>query len=83
MGNPGDPVYYNTQAVSHEAGSTEEIDLSAFINLLLPGENVLAIQGHNSSLSSSDLSMIPALRWEYAAAPTYYIYLPLILKDKQ
>ena len=36
-------------------------DLSAFSNLLTPGVHVLAIQVHNSFLSSNDVTMIPRL----------------------
>jgi hypothetical protein len=64
MGNPGDPVYYDSLADSHEAGTAETIDLSSYLGLLQAGTNVLAIQGHNASLSSSDFSLIPALRWD-------------------
>jgi hypothetical protein len=66
MGNPGDPVYYNSLADSHhEAGTAETIDLSSsYLGLLQAGTNVLAIQGHNVNLSSSDFSLIPALRWD-------------------
>ncbi len=63
MGNAGDPATYDTLASPlHEAGVPERIDLSAWTGLLLPGENVLAIQGHNERLDSSDLSVIPALK---------------------
>ena len=37
----------------------EVIDLSAYASYLVEGENVFAIEVHNGSLDSSDLSMIP------------------------
>ena len=49
---------------SHEACCTctpEPIDLSAFLDLLRPGVNVLALQVHNHSLSSSDFIFVPQL----------------------
>ncbi|MCH8193041.1 MAG: DUF1800 family protein [Planctomycetes bacterium] len=46
---------------SHEAGTPEEFDLSPFLGSLRAGVNVLAIEVHNRSLTSSDLSMIPEL----------------------
>ncbi|MBN2316629.1 MAG: DUF1800 family protein [Sedimentisphaerales bacterium] len=53
---------YNQQANgSHEAGSPEDFDISAYKTLLRIGENVLAIQAHNRSLTSSDMSIIPEL----------------------
>lgn len=66
--NPPDPIAYNQPAASdsHEAccGSTcapYRADLSSFIGLLNPGFNVLAIQVHNGTLSSSDFIFIPTL----------------------
>ncbi len=38
-----------------------QIDLSKYIKDLVPGENVLALQVHNTSLSSSDFIFIPEL----------------------
>jgi hypothetical protein len=64
MDNPGDPVYYDSLADSHEAGTAETIDLSRYLGLLQAGTNVLAIQGHKAGLYSSDFSLIPALRWD-------------------
>jgi len=43
-----------------------QIDLSRYINDLVPGENVLAIQAHNTSLSSSDFIFIPLLSGVFA-----------------
>ena len=42
------------------------IDLSKYIKSLVPGENVLAVQVHNQSLSSSDLIIIPELSGVFA-----------------
>lgn len=41
-----------------------EIRLSSFKYILLPGTNVLAIQGHNVALSSTDFSLNPTLSLE-------------------
>ena len=46
--NPGEPVL-------------QEQSITNFRNLLVEGENVLAVQVHNVSLTSSDLSFIPSL----------------------
>ena len=57
----------DTPASSHEASAgsggnpPEMIDLSAHVSKLLAGENVFAIEVHNATLDSSDLSMIPSL----------------------
>ena len=42
------------------------IDLSKYIKNLVPGENVLAVQVHNQSLSSSDFIFIPELSGLFA-----------------
>ena len=58
---PAGPVAFDRVAsASHEAGTPEDFDLSARKDLLRIGANVLAIQVHNRSLTSGDLSMIPA-----------------------
>ena len=57
-----DPPTYTSTASSHEAGTPETINLGKAEDLLDVGKNVLAIEGHNTSLDSGDLSLIPALR---------------------
>jgi hypothetical protein len=54
-GLPGGTVNYGTFAASHEGGGYETIDLAAAIPQLLPGSNTLAVEVHQTSLSSSDL----------------------------
>jgi hypothetical protein len=60
--------YNSTASVTHEAsGGTngnapETIPLNAFPGSLIAGTNVLAVQGVNISLASSDLTMIVELR---------------------
>ena len=46
----------------HEAGSPVTIPLGTASDLLNEGDNLLAIEGHNLSLDSSDFSLIPALK---------------------
>lgn len=45
----------------HEAEGFELFDVNDFQKLLRPGENVIAIEGHNGGLTSSDFSLDPAL----------------------
>jgi len=53
---------YNTEAnPDHEAGTPEIFDISPYIYTLEAGDNVFAIEVHNTDISSSDLSMIPEL----------------------
>ncbi len=62
---PSGTLAFNTSAYNHEAGTSESFNLSSHINKLLDGTNVLAIEIHNASLGSSDLSMIPELVLTY------------------
>ncbi len=55
------PLFSDAASNDHEAGEPEEYDVTARKALLVPGENVLAIELHNASRSSSDASMIPRL----------------------
>ncbi len=61
-GMPAGPVTYQTLASeSHEAGTPETIGLGTAGDWLREGKNVLAMEGHNNTLTSSDLSLIPSL----------------------
>jgi hypothetical protein len=60
MGAPGSPVNRQTLPTSsREAGVVEEFALDA--GVIGSGTNVLAIEIHNATISSSDLSLIPSL----------------------
>lgn len=48
-------VTWSTLATSHEAGTHESINLTPFLGLLAAGNNVLAIELHQTSANSSDL----------------------------
>lgn len=61
LGEAGTPVFYDTFASSHEAGTPESFDLGNLSGLLRPGRNLLAIEVHNESYTNGDLSMIPSL----------------------
>ena len=52
-----------------EAVEIESIDLSNFLGLLNPGENILAIQGMNNSRGGSDFLMEPTLTSVFESAP--------------
>jgi parallel beta-helix repeat protein len=55
-------ILFNTPATSHGAGTPATIALGSASAVLREGKNVLAIEGHNVNLGSSDLALIPALR---------------------
>lgn len=59
---PGEASHTTAASSSREAGAPETISLGFAGDLLSEGRNVLAIEGHNSSLTSSDFSLIPYLR---------------------
>lgn len=66
IGVVGVNVNYNDVATDHEAqmyqGNNPEVfDISSFANYLVNGDNVLAIEVHNNSAQSSDLTLIPFL----------------------
>lgn len=68
MGAPGVPIAWNALAPgSREAGQPEVFDLP--VSALVPGTNVLAIEVHNTTLDSSDLSLLPALIADHALLP--------------
>ena len=48
--------------INHEAGASEEFPVDN-LDLLREGENVLAVQGHNTGLESSDFSISPFLEF--------------------
>lgn len=76
LGIAGSPVLYNTVATAnHEAqlyqgNQLNDYSISNKINLLQNGENVLAIEVHNSSSTSSDLTIIPFLSIGYTFTPS-------------
>ncbi len=54
---PGGPIAYYTTASSHEGGAYELIDLASHLDKLVLGANVLAVEAHQISASSSDMIM--------------------------
>ena len=59
----GDPPAFNQSGGPATDPPAASIDLTSRMNLLRPGENILAIQGHNARLSgSSDCFVSPILR---------------------
>ncbi|MHC4582072.1 MAG: DUF1800 family protein, partial [Planctomycetota bacterium] len=63
MEDLGTPPAHDVDATpNHEVtASRARISLKPFRDVLKPGENVLAIQVHNGTLNSSDLSILPRL----------------------
>lgn len=63
LNDAGSPPAFDTPSGSHEAGNPVLIDLTPFASLLneAPLTNVIAIQGHNTGLTSSDFSLIPRI----------------------
>jgi len=63
----GTPPAYNAPVSTATDYPAMTIDLTGQKNLLVVGKNVLAIQGHNTSLTSSDFVMSPLLTATAAA----------------
>ena len=59
---PAGQPSFDTQAITAIEPTTNFYDLSGFISLIGNGNNVLAIEVHNASITSSDLSFLPRLR---------------------
>ncbi|MBI4586548.1 MAG: lamin tail domain-containing protein [Planctomycetes bacterium] len=68
-------------ATVSELPVVEDIDFSSFKNLLQNGDNILAVQIHNSSLGSSDLSMIPKLVSRRTIEPGATSSIPVVINE--
>ena len=60
LGQEGESVPFDATAAGNHEGNVAE-RFSVPVELLLEGENVLAIQGHNVGLESSDFSLHPRM----------------------
>jgi hypothetical protein len=85
LGTPNTEVPYNQTADNYvepliiNGQAPEKFDLSAFLNLLVQGTNVLSIQVHNNSNTSSDITLIPFLTLGYTAPISQTNEMPEIL----
>lgn len=63
MNNNSTPPAFDETSGSHESGNPRAIDLTPHLGLFHDGlePNVLAIQAHNTNLTSSDLTLIPRI----------------------
>ena len=79
------PVYNSATITDHEAqiytgGKPERFLITDFNSILNEGENVLTIQAHNISSSSSDFTIIPFLSAVFSEPSNYGIDPPAILE---
>jgi len=80
IGNQGVPVPFNEKANgNHEAKIykgelPDEFKINNFEELLVVGENVLAVQVHNISSNSSDFSAIPFLSLGFSSKPSFNLH---------
>ena len=76
IGNPGYSVPFNSvasgyrEAVMVDGGDPEKYVIPNIGELLKVGENILAIQVHNQSITSSDMSAIPYLSVQLTMPPS-------------
>ncbi len=61
VGVSGTPPAWNATGTNHEAAGFELFDLASHISKLTNGSNVIALEIHNQSGTSSDLSLHPYL----------------------
>jgi hypothetical protein len=69
LGEPGAPVPFNAVASARFTYGAEEFNVTSFTNLLVAGENVLAVQGHSTSLSAFSFSLLPELLANFQRGP--------------
>ncbi len=87
IGTPGIEPDFNQSADNYReaeiyrGGKPERFDLKPFIPQLQTGENILAIQIHNYSAGSSDLSAIPYLTLGLTETPQNPRGMPEILAE--
>jgi len=86
IGQAGVPPAWNLAASNgdHEArmyggGAPDRFNIANFQSLLTSGQNLLAIEVHNQSVSSSDLTMIPFLSLGLATIPDHPLGSPAVL----
>ncbi|NLF37976.1 hypothetical protein GX586_00935 [bacterium] len=64
-------VPYNQAASSHDASQVERFTVNNASNIVVAGTNVLAIQVHNTTIGSGDLSLIADLDMVYDVAGSF------------
>lgn len=68
-GEPDLPVPFDALATPHPAGIAEEIPVTSFARLLVPGQNILAIQVHRWLRESYGLELTPELLANFTRGP--------------
>lgn len=66
---------YDHEAAMYQGGTPNTYLIDSINNYLVEGENILAIQIHNHSLSSSDMTAIPFFTIGKATNPGYTAYI--------
>lgn len=68
-GEAGAPTPFDAVAAYRPTFGAEEIDVTAFAPVLVPGENVLAVQGHSASRFALNFSLVPELLANFTRGP--------------
>ncbi len=69
-GPPGSDIPFDASAPAlHDHYNPEELDVSFAANVLVAGENILAIQAHNNSLTDFYFSFVPELLANFQRGP--------------
>jgi hypothetical protein len=70
QGLDGDPPPHDAYASSsHARGTAIDFDVSGYTSLLIPGDNLLAIQAHVAASSPSALTLVPELLANFQRGP--------------
>ncbi|MBN2354907.1 CotH kinase family protein [candidate division KSB1 bacterium] len=86
IGQVGVPPAWNQssnsdhEAIMYPGGAPERFDIENYQSLLTPGVNLLAVEVHNKSVSSSDLTLIPFLSLGLAEEPADAQGTPQVLR---
>jgi hypothetical protein len=80
---PTGTVTYGTPAISHEGGVYETIDLTAHLDKLAMGTNVLAVEVHQHDIASTDVVMDMELQGQQAASAAGAVLAKAIFKEQE
>jgi len=72
---------FDDEASSAIEPTSEDIDISAFKNLLVNGTNLIAVQVHNAGIGSSDLSFDPRLVSRRTIPPSSSGHVPIVINE--
>ncbi len=73
---PATPAWNSTATAAHSSAVSEDIDLAGAAALIIPGNNVLAVQGLNVQTTNADFLIEPQLIGTFALSASNGFYSP-------